>query len=73
MKKNVWAVQQRVEFGLAALEGTVPNGLCPNLTPQSFAHLPARDDIPLQALLENESADGTVSPSSNSASNTILI
>ena len=73
VKRLIWAVRRRVEFGLEALEGTVSDGLRPNLIPQNVASLPARDDIPLLTLLENESANGAVSPPSHGVSSTIQV
>jgi len=73
VKMQIWAVQWRVEFGLEALAGIVSDGLRPNLTPQIVPSLPARDDIPVLALLVNDLANGTVSPPSHSTSGTIQV
>ena len=70
MESPILAVPGGVELGLEALEGSVCDGLRPSLLPQSFAGLPARDDIPPLALLQNEFAKGAVSPPSHSASST---
>jgi len=72
-KRLICAIWQHVEFGLKAVEGTVSNGLHPNLTPQNVASLPARDNIPLLALLENKLANGSVSPPSHSTSSTVPV
>ena len=66
MKRLIWAVRWPVEYGLETLQGSVSDGLCPNLTLQNVTSLPARDDIPLLAHLANELANGAVSPPSHS-------
>ena len=70
MESPIYAIPGGVEFGLEALESRVTDGVGPNLIPQSVAGLLARENIPLGGLLENESADGTVSLPSHSASST---
>jgi len=73
VKRLIWAFQRRVEFGLEALEGTVSDGLRPNLTSQNVANPHGRDDIPLLALLEHELANGVVFPPSHSTFSTIQV
>jgi len=51
----------------------VSDSLPPNLTPQSVTSLPARDDIPLLALLENQLVNGTVSTPGQGTSSTIKV
>jgi len=51
----------------------VSNGLCPNFTLQNVTSLPARDNIPLLALVENELANSAVSPPSHGTSSTIQV
>ena len=70
MKRLIWAICQRVELCFEALAGSVSDGLRPNLTQQNVTRLPARDNIALMALLENELETGMVSPSSHSTSST---
>jgi len=67
VKRLIWAVRRSVEFGLAALEGTVSDGLHPNLTPKNYTSLHAREDISLLVIMENESVNGVVSPPSHSS------
>lgn len=50
--------------------GNVSDGLDPNLVPQSVAGLPARDNIPLLAFLQNKSANSAVASPSPTASST---
>jgi len=73
VKRLLWAVRRRVEFGFEAMEGTVSNGLHPNLILPNVASQPARANIPLLALLENELANGLVSPPSHNTSSTIQV
>ena len=70
MESPILAIPGGVELGLEALEGSVCDGLRPSLLLQSIAGLPARDDIPLLALLQNEFAKGVASSPSHSASST---
>ena len=49
------------------------DGLSPNLTRQSVASLPARDNIPLLALLEHELSNGSVSPLSHCTASTVQV
>ena len=73
MESPIWAIPGGVEFGLEALEGRVSDDLRPNLIPQSVAGLLARENIVLIALLENEFANGDVSPPSHSATSTVEV
>jgi len=58
----IWPVLGCVEFGLEALESSVSDKLGPEFTPQSVTGLPTGEDVPLLTLLENELANGMVSP-----------
>ena len=70
MESPILAVPGGVELGLEALEGSLCDSLRPSLLPQSITGLPASDDIPFLALLQNEFAKDEVSPLSHSASST---
>ena len=73
VESPVWAIPGGVEFALEALEGTVSDDLGPNLIAQSVAGLPAREDIPLRAFLENESPNGDVSLPSHRETSTVKV
>ena len=73
MESPVWAIPGGVEFGLEALKGSMSDNLGPNFIPKSVAGLPAREDIPLGVLLENEPPNGDVSLSSHSATSTVKV
>ena len=73
MERLVLAIPEEVELGLETLEGSVSDDHSPDFIPQSVAGLLAREDIPLIALLENEPANGDVSPPSHSATSTVKV
>lgn len=73
MEGLIWAILECIAFAFEALGSSVSDSVCPDLIPQSVTGLSREGDAPLLIILENELANGRVSPPSHGASSTITV